>query len=417
MAPKTNPQRVIFIGDAGPTQQQTATALASQEEFLLVDVLMTAERLIRDIHTAEPDIIMVDHKLGGQPTLDIIDDISLQVPDAAVITILPENNPVIIQQVMLAGARGFIIQPFTQVTLLSTLRRVSELEARRSKPAPAEGGQKQETRPLRSLAVFSPRGGAGCSTIAANLAISIYADTGARVLLMEGKFLFGHLDVILNIRGRNTIADLLPHASALDAGLVNDVLFDHASGIKVLLAPTDLQVGQGIRPDDIYSLFVNLQRFFDYIVVDVGSYLTENTVTLMDTVDKILLVTTPDLAALHDTSRFIQLSRSLGYSPEKLMILLNRAGMPGGVRTKDIESALHHQVFANIPDDQANAVRSLNRGIPMIIRYPRSPATKAITQLSKKLPQAMFVEAGIGKAAALTTKSQQEALLASSQLG
>jgi len=418
MANKANPLRVIFIGDAGPTQQQTAAALASQEDFLLADILMTAERLIRDIHTAEPDIILIDHKLAGQSTMDFIDDISLQYPEAAVIAILPENDPTVIQQVMLAGARGFIILPFTQVNLLSTLRRVSELEARRAKPASSvEGNVKPESRPLRSLAVFSPRGGVGCSTIAANLAVSIYADTGARVLLMEGKFFFGHLDVILNIRGRNTIADLLPHASALDAGLVNEVLCDHASGIKVLLAPTDLQVGQGVRPDDIYSLFINLQRFFDYVIVDVGSYLTENTVTLMDTVDKILLVTTPDLAALHDTSRFIQLSRSLGYSPDKLMILLNRAGMPGGIRTKEIEAALHHQIFANIPDDYANAVRSLNRGIPMIIRYPRSPASKAIMQLSKKLPQAMFSEPGIGKGAAVTSKSQQEALLASSQLG
>jgi pilus assembly protein CpaE len=223
---------------------------------------------------------------------------------------------------------------------------------------------------------------------------------------------------MLNLRGRNTIADLLPHASALDEGLVRDVVCDHATGIKVLLAPSDMQVGQGMRPDDIYSILVGLQRFFDYVIIDVGSFLTENTVTLMDTADKIMMVATPDLASLHDTSRFIQLSRSLGYSPEKLMIVLNRAGMEGGVRTKDIEAALHHQVFAQVPDDHANAVRSLNRGIPLIVRYPRSPVSKALLQLAKRLPQAALPEsllATMGSPVAI--KSQQEALLASSQLG
>ncbi len=418
MAATTNPSRVIFIGDPGPVQQQITTAMGSQTEFQLVDVLTSPDRLIRELHAAEPNIILIDHLLGGQPTLDIIDDISLQYPGAAVVTILPANDPVIIQQVTLAGARAFLIQPFTQVNLLSTLRRVNELEARRGKILPsAEGSRIEDVKPLRNVAIFSPRGGAGCTTIALNLAISLYEDTGARILLMEGKFFFGHLDVMLNIRGRNTIADLLPHASAIDEALVRDVVCDHASGIKVLLAPSDLQVGQGIRPDDIYSVFVNLQRFFDYIVVDVGSYLTENTVTLMDAADKILLVTTPELASLHDTSRFIQLSRSLGYPPEKLLILLNRAGMLGGVRTKDIETALHHQVFAHIPDDQASAVRSLNRGIPLLIRYPRSVVSRAIKQLSKRLPNVGALEPALAKSGAATSKSQQEALLASSQLG
>jgi pilus assembly protein CpaE len=195
------------------------------------------------------------------------------------------------------------------------------------------------------------------------------------------------------------------------------VVISHASGIKVLLAPTDLQVGQGVRPDDIYSVFINLQRFFDYTIIDVGSYLTENTVTLMDTADKIMLVTTPDLASLHDTSRFIQLSRSLGYPAEKILILLNRADMLGGVKSKDIEAALHHQVYAQIPDDHANALRSLNRGIPMIVRYPRSPVSRAIHQLATRLPQSGVLEPIAAKPGVTPSKSQQDVLIASSQLG
>ena len=419
MTATKNTLRVTFIGDPGPVQQQITAALGSQTEFQLVDVISSTERLIREIHASEPNILLVDNKLGGQPTLDIIDDISLQYPEGAVVTILAENDPVMIQQVTLAGARAFLVQPFTQVNLLSTLRRVVELEGRRVKLLPvADTSKPDEVKPLRSLAVFSPRGGVGASTLALNLAVALYEDTGARVLLMEGKFFFGHLDVMLNLRGRNTIADLLPHASALDEGLVREVVCDHATGIKVLLAPSDLQVGQGVRPDDIYSILVGLQKFFDYVIIDVGSYLTENTVTLMDTADRIMMVATPDLASLHDTSRFIQLSRSLGYSPEKLMIVLNRAGMEGGVRTKDIEAALHHQVFAQVPDDHANTLRSLNRGIPMIVRYPRSPVSKAIAQLAKRLPQATMPEsllAAMGGSVAV--KSQQDALMASSQLG
>ena len=139
MAAKAESTRVIFIGDPGTVQQQIAAALGSQTEFQLVDVISSSERLVREIHAAEPNIILIDHTLGGQPTVDLIDDITMQYPDAAIITILHENDPVLIQQSTLAGARAFMLQPFTQVNLLSTLRRVHELEARRVGAAKAIG--------------------------------------------------------------------------------------------------------------------------------------------------------------------------------------------------------------------------------------------------------------------------------------
>src|SRR5262249_1341568 len=101
--------------------------------------------------------------------------------------------------------------------------------------------------------------------------------------------------------------------------------------------------------------------------------------------DRVLLVTTPDLAALHDASRFIQLSRSLSYPAGKLAVVLNRTGLLGGVKTADIATALHYDLFAEIPDDGPNALRSVNRGIPLILKSPRSPASRAIQRLGKTL--------------------------------
>jgi pilus assembly protein CpaE len=215
---------------------------------------------------------------------------------------------------------------------------------------------------------------------------------------------FGHLDVMLNIRARNTIADLVPHANLLDPGLIGDVVVHHASGIDVLLSPNDVQVAQGMRAEDIYNIFSGVKKPYGYVVIDAGSALSENTVTMMDAADRILLVTTPDLVALHDASRFIQISRTLGYSPEKTMIVLNRSNLNGGVKPRDIETALRHEVFAQIPDDGANVVRSLNRGIPLVMQYPRSPATQAIQKLAGTVVAMGNVEAG----SALPTKSAKK---------
>ncbi len=398
--------RVMYIGNPGADLDQISAALDTQLDFELVKTLSNLDKLVKEIHAAEPSLILIGHEISGQGTLDVIDDIVLQFPETPLVAILPDTDPTRAQQVMLAGARAFITEPFTQVNLLSTLRRVRDLEARRAKSQqvldPVQGPE--AVRPLRTFAVFSPRGGVGCSTLAANLAIELRAESGENVLLVDGKLFFGHLDVMLNIRARNTIADLVPHASLLDPGLIGDVVIEHTSGISVLLSPSDVQVAQGMRPEDMFNIMNGLKKAYGYIVIDAGSYLNENTVTMMDAADRIFLVTTPDLVALHDASRFIQISRTLSYPPEKTMIILNRANLAGGVKTKDIETALRHEVFAQIPDDGANVVRSLNRGIPLVMQYPRSQATLAIQKLAANVAQMGSVEMAGTKSVKKTQK-------------
>ena len=418
MNPANKQIRVVALCDPGTTQQQITEALNSQNEYSLTDILSSKDMLAKQLRTTEPDIILVDSQLEGEPTMDIIDDLALQFPNASVVAILPTNDPLIAQQVMLAGARAFLITPFSQINLLSTLRRVSELEGRRQQTKTYIPSMTPEaTRPLRSVTIYSPRGGTGVTSIAANTAIALAEETGKKVLLFEGKVFFGHLEVMLNLRVQNSLSDLIPHATSLDEGLVRDVVTPHPSGIHVLLAPSNVQIAQGIRAEDVYNIYIGVSRFYDYIVVDAGGPLNEISVTLMDATDRILLVTTPDLAALHDTSRFLQLSRSLGYPADKILMILNKAGAEGGVKLHDIESVLHNQVYHQISNDPANVLRSINRGVPYLVQYPRSNASKSIQQLARNLTSISLREIGREVVPTQGEKAGHDMLLASSSLG
>jgi pilus assembly protein CpaE len=304
MNPANKQIRVVALCDPGATQQQITEALNSENEVILVDILSSMEMLAKQLRAAEPDIILIDAQ--DESTMDIIDDIALQFPNASVVAILPTNDPFDAQQVMLAGARAFVITPFSQINLVSTLRRVVELEARRQPTKTyIPPSVPEATRPLRSVTVYSPRGGTGVTSIAANTAIALAEETGKKVLLFEGKVFFGHLEVMLNLKIQNTLSDLIPHATNLDEGLVRDVVAVHPSGIHVLLAPSNIQIALGIRAEDIYNIFIGVSRHYDYVVVDAGGHLSDISVTLMDAADRILLVATPDLPSLHDTSRFL----------------------------------------------------------------------------------------------------------------
>jgi pilus assembly protein CpaE len=199
--------------------------------------------------------------------------------------------------------------------------------------------------------------------------------------------------------------------------VAREVVSRHASGLDVLLSPANMQVSQGIRADDLYSVFVGVQRLYDYVIIDGGSSLSENSVTLMDACDRIMLVANPEMASLRDVSQFIQVGRSLAYSNEKMLIVLNRVGMPGGLRERDVETALHHLVFAQIPDDTENALRSLNRGVPLYLKYGRSPATRSLKKLASDFTGLNTTEPGKIAAEGAMNRVHQEALLASSRLG
>ncbi len=418
MSPEIKQIRVVALCDPGATLQQITEALNTQNEFTLVDVLSSKEMLARQIRAAEPDILLVDSQLESESTMDIIDDLALQFPSSAVVAILPNNDPLVAQQVMLAGARAFLIAPFSQINLVSTLRRVTELEGRRQQTQSYLPTQLPEaTRLLRSVTFYSPRGGTGVTSLAANTAIALAEETGKKVLLFEGKVFFGHLEVMLNLKVQNALSDLIPHAANLDEGLIRDVVATHPSGIHVLLAPSNAQVAQGIRAEDIYNIFIGVSRYYDYVVVDGGGPLNDISVTLMDATDRIALVTSPDLASLHDTSRFLQLSRSLSYPAEKILLILNKAGVEGGVKLKDIEAVLHNQVYHQIANDPPNVLRSINRGIPFLVYYPRSSASKSVQQLARNLAAINIRELGREAVPAPGEKAGRDLLLASSHLG
>ena len=386
MSQPADPTVVITFIEPGQIQQQVKSAVNSDPEFRLVAELDSMENASQRVYAAAPDIILVDHRIAGQPSLDLVDELTLRYPDIPIVALLEGDDGHLAQQYLLAGARTFMIKPFTQASLLSTLRRIRELEARRKAAQPVEqSGHLAETGPLQILTVYSPRGGVGCSTIAINLAVALYDRLDVRVLLMEGKMTFGHLGLMLNFRPQNTIADLIPHAAALDNGLVEEVVSQHASGIQVLLSSPDLNVGQGIRANDLYSVIKAVSNAFDIIVINAGSHLDDNTVTLMDVADRVLLITTPDLASLHDASRFIQLAQPLGFPPDKVLTVLNRAGIKGGIKIREIEAALHQPLFGRIAEGDAGVIRSLNRGVPIVYGSSRSAVSRDIRALAGKL--------------------------------
>jgi pilus assembly protein CpaE len=417
LMPNINGKSKILSFSVNPTTiEAIEAAVKGEEDFVLLDRSSLQEGIQSSISKLQPDILLIDNDFEKEETYHLVDSIATQFPSVAIVAIMPEDSVHLSDRVILSGARAFILLPFTKKNFLVTLRRVVEL-LKRNNPS----FSKQElsvplpTKPKNTYTIFSPKGGSGVTTIAVNLAIALRQLINEPVLLMDGKHLFGHVALMLNIRTANSITDLISHAGMLDKQLINQVVVDHVSGIKVLPSPIAITEAQGIRPDDLFKVIIELQSTYPVILIDAGNFLNENAVTYMDASDQIIVVLNPNLASVRDAKQFIEVCHSLAYPKEKIMLVLNNTGHKADIQQEEIEKILKQKIICEIPGDDNFVLSSLNEGVPVLLKNARHPVSKAITLLANKI-KSIIVEAN-AEFTTLEKSKNSEVLNKTSRLG
>lgn len=394
------------------------TTLEREQTYFLIERQEINDELLENIEKLKPNCILLDYFCPAANPLDLVDSLSLQFPEIMTVVILPEDKLSEANQIILSGARAFIFQPFTQMQLLSTIDRIKELfmRSQQVKAAAKPGALTMSTR--GTFVVFSPKGGVGCSTVAVNLAIALKEDLREEVLLMDGKLIFGDLDVMLNLKIQNSIADFVPHIGSLDEGLVRDIVSEHVSGLKVLPAPINPIAAQGIHPEELHRILQSIQNIYPNIVIDGGNFLNDNAVTIMDACHRVILVINPDIACLRDVSRFFDICHTtLSFPKEKFLVVINQHDQREGLSREDIEHSLQVKVFATLPWDPRVVMQSINRGVPVVMKNKNNiPLRKAFQALAKNLSSIIGAKT-IGVPASTDRKTVPDALSKSSRLG
>lgn len=379
---------ILLVSKNESILEATRTTFAREAQLSLLEREVNSSNLYGVIDETQPDVILVDFDFSPQP-FNLIDKVVSNSQKSAVIAILPETGNVNLDRVVLAGARAFIHYPFPPEKLAITVKRVIQLLERNQSQSSQVSEAEVKRNQTNIFTVFSPKGGAGSTTVATNLAISLHQTMKEDVLLVDGKHLFGHVALYLNLRTGNSLTDLIAHAGMLDKQLINQVVVKHNSGIHVLPSPNSISEAQGIRPENLFTVIQSLQEHFPNIVIDAGNNLNENTVTYMDASDKILLVLNPDLASMRDVRQFIEISSTLSYPKEKILLILNQAGRKADVKLEEIEQILKMKIFGKIPADENFALACLNEGVPIVVKKSRHPISKAFKDIAKDLQKAL----------------------------
>ena len=384
MAAKTEQKTILLISKNEILITETHSKLSKMESLRLIEKDVTSENLKAVMAEVKPDVVLLDYDLQIHHST-LLDRITSEYPINPVVVILPEFEMVNSDKVLRLGARAFVPYPYQSDYLVVAIKRVLELKVRKEDYLFRIPVIDRDIKPKNTFTVFSPKGGVGTSTIAVNLAISLHQILKEDVLLVDGKHYFGHIALFLNLRTGNSITDLITHANMLDEQLIKQVAVRHSSGIYVLPSPNSITEAQGIKPEDLFKVIQGLQLVFPNVVIDGGNNLNENTVTYMDSSDKILLVLNPDLASMRDVKQFIQISSTLSYPKEKMLLILNLTGRKANIKREEIENILKMETFGRVPADDNLALGCLNEGIPILLKKPRHPISEAFLKIAQDL--------------------------------
>jgi pilus assembly protein CpaE len=385
--------RVLIVDDIPETRENLRKLLFFESDIEVVGAATSGEEGISMAGELQPDIVLMDINMPGIDGITASEAITQQVPFTQIVMMSVQGEADYLRRSMLAGAREFLIKPFSSDELVSSIRRVYELGAsrRQSMPsvAPAGPGRVDQERPPEEqgkiIAIFSPKGGVGCSTVAINLAIALHQAQGGQVALVDSSLQFGDVAVLLNLQASRTIADLAPHIDELDQELLDHVMLAHHSGIKALLAPPRPEMADLVAPGVLNTILEKLRRLYDYIVVDTPSTLADLTLTVLDVADRIILITTPDIPAIKNAKLFFEVTEALEYPSGKTILVLNKADRHTNIRAEDIQASIKYPVASQIPLDERTAMAAANQGVPYMLIARSTPLAQATMTLGRHL--------------------------------
>src|SRR4051795_9925620 len=183
--------RVLIVDDIPETRDHLTKLLGFEGDIDVVGAAASGSEAIGLASSLHPDIVLMDINMPDMDGITTTEQLARTVPTAAVVMMSVQGEADYLRRSMLAGAREFLVKPFSSDELTASIRQVYSRErdkvtrmAEMAPVAPAAGSGGSSSSgsgdPGQVIAVFSPKGGVGRTTLAVNLAVAASSELGRR---------------------------------------------------------------------------------------------------------------------------------------------------------------------------------------------------------------------------------------------
>jgi septum site-determining protein MinD len=230
----------------------------------------------------------------------------------------------------------------------------------------------------RIIAVSSGKGGVGKTTLVANLAAAL-AMYGKSVVAVDANLTTSNLALHLGMHlYPKTIHDVFEGRAR-----INDVIYMHKTGFKVVPADISLRKVRAAKSHDYIDILYKLLEGHDFILIDSPAGLGKDSIAAIEASDELITITNPELPAVTDAFKLTLLAKK--YYTHNIGVVINRIKKETHEIPADhIEKMLGLPVIGKIPEDR-EVRKAIALKEPIVTYNPRSPAAQHIRALAASL--------------------------------
>ncbi|HEY6635297.1 MAG TPA: AAA family ATPase, partial [Acidimicrobiia bacterium] len=294
---------------------------------------------------------------------------------------------------MRAGVSDVLEAPLDEEKIEAAIQQFAHDVLRRQTPSSSSSSSASAERrdKGRIITVTSAKGGSGKTVLATNLALVLNRLPDTKVCLVDADLQFGDVCLVLQLEPRFTMVNAAHELHHLDPELLDSLLTEHPSGLKVLAAPLEPAFADDITTAGLMQMLDVLKETYDYVIVDTAAMLDELILSLIEKSDDILMLVDMDLPSVKNAKLALETLRLLKFSTANVQLVMNRSNSKAKLDNKEIEGALKMEIAASIPSDAVVAA-SVNEGRPVVETDPKSKVSKGFESVAAliagKIPEA-----------------------------
>ncbi|MAD00739.1 MULTISPECIES: flagellar synthesis regulator FleN [Pseudomonas] len=242
--------------------------------------------------------------------------------------------------------------------------------------------------PVQVIAVTGGKGGIGKTNVSVNLSLAL-ADMGRRVVLLDADLGLANVDVLLGLKPKATLADVLEGKCDL-----RDVMVTGPGGIRIVPAASGAANMVSLSPQQhagLIQAFSEIGDNIDVLVVDTAAGIGDSVVSFVRAAQEALIVVCDEPTSITDAYALIKLlNRDHGMT--RFRVLANMVGTPQEgrmvfakltkVTDRFLDVAL--QYVGAVPFDEA-VRKSVQKQRAVFEAFPRSKASLAIRAIAQKV--------------------------------
>jgi flagellar biosynthesis protein FlhG len=261
-----------------------------------------------------------------------------------------------------------------------------QAEKLREKIHQSQGSNSPEKKKqTRIITVTSGKGGVGKSNFSLNFALSLIRQQ-KKVMIFDVDLGLANIDVLMGISPKQTMLNMIEKDLS-----IWDIVEEGPHGLQFVAGGSGFNHLFQMDEGKLSKFFVELgsiQGYVDYIILDTGAGLSNESLRFILAADDVILVTTPEPTSITDAYAVLKMVNAKDPNVDLKLVVNRCSSVKEGINTAHklqlvAKQFLNKQVgcLGYIPDDP-NVMKAVKKQSPFLLHFPNTEASEAMLKLS-----------------------------------